>query len=346
MQYYYQNMPVQPQPYGPADPEKYKQHLYRKALKKDANKLGLLLIIIEACTIALSFVFLFLENKSIIDKSSDLYNSFYIIENGLIYILMLFVPSLIFILATRSNLNDLFPFEKNKSKNTFLYICVGTCIAIASNYVCNLFAAILGSVGIDTSVESTIESTNITELILELIITAILPALIEELIFRGIILGTLKKYSQGLAILISGSLFALMHANLTQIPFAFPIGIALGYICIKTNSLLPGIIIHCINNANAVFLTYLENNEVFSDSITEAIELGIFGLIAIVGVIAAVILLKKHSDTFRFTDSNDVIPFRQKLGTLCKSPTMIVFTAFVLFESVLLVISNFLGVYG
>ena len=72
---------------------------------------------------------------------------------------------------------------------------------------------------------------------------------LEELLFRGIVLdGFLKTYSPVKSIIWSSIIFSLFHLNPWQAIPAFLIGLVLGYVYWKTQSLLPCIFIHFINN--------------------------------------------------------------------------------------------------
>lgn len=51
----------------------------------------------------------------------------------------------------------------------------------------------------------------------------------EEIIFRGYIQGELEKYGRKFAILGSAFLFGIFHGNLIQTPYAFVMGLVLGY---------------------------------------------------------------------------------------------------------------------
>lgn len=83
----------------------------------------------------------------------------------------------------------------------------------------------------------------------------------EEFVFRGAVEGTLlKTTSPWAAILISALLFGIIHMNPIQIPFAFIIGILLGWLFYKTGSLIPGILAHFINNAIG-FMTMVTVND-------------------------------------------------------------------------------------
>jgi membrane protease YdiL (CAAX protease family) len=75
----------------------------------------------------------------------------------------------------------------------------------------------------------------------------------EELVFRGAILRALLRWTSRhwVAIAISAVLFALIHANPAQMPHAFLIGLLLGWLYYRTDSIVPGIVYHWVNNSVA-----------------------------------------------------------------------------------------------
>ena len=84
---------------------------------------------------------------------------------------------------------------------------------------------------------------------------AIAAPLLEEIIFRGIILqGFLKRYSPTKAIIWSAVMFGIFHMNPWQFLSAFSVGMVIGWLYYKTDSLIPGIFIHFINNALAFLM--------------------------------------------------------------------------------------------
>ena len=89
--------------------------------------------------------------------------------------------------------------------------------------------------------------------------------ILEEVLFRGIILeGFLNRYKPGKAIFWSALLFGLFHMNPWQFIPAFLIGLLLGYIYMKTRSLLPVIFIHIINNSFSYLMVYIFGEDVQS----------------------------------------------------------------------------------
>ncbi|MFX0047433.1 MAG: type II CAAX prenyl endopeptidase Rce1 family protein [Candidatus Hermodarchaeota archaeon] len=122
------------------------------------------------------------------------------------------------------------------------------------------------------------------------------PGLWEEVAFRGVVIPLLsKKYKKVLTILISGVIFGLAHAfniiivllsggspllTLFQVIYTILIGFSMGYMYIKSKSLLPSVIYHyLLDTLGLAFLNvYFEN----------LFLVGIF-LIVFLGVIPAIL---------------------------------------------------------
>ncbi len=85
----------------------------------------------------------------------------------------------------------------------------------------------------------------------------IIAPFFEELIFRGAILrGFLKNYSPQKAIMWSAFFFGLAHMNPWQFIGAFFAGMLLGWVYLKTKSLVPCILIHAVNNGFSFLLMF------------------------------------------------------------------------------------------
>ena len=90
----------------------------------------------------------------------------------------------------------------------------------------------------------------------KLVALALIPAVCEELFFRGYLLTSLRTgMSTPLAIILSGCLFGLFHVIVMEslfferfVPTCF-LGIILGWVCYRTGSVLPGMLLHTLHNA-------------------------------------------------------------------------------------------------
>lgn len=135
---------------------------------------------------------------------------------------------------------------------------VGVCFAgsLLSNYI----AAYADSVGFGfqsyyDALEPDVLPDGPWGLVVLILRTALIPAVVEELIFRGVILQSLRKFGDWFAIVSSALLFGLMHANMTQTPFALIAGVALGYCAVVTGTLKTSIVVHFLNNLTSVIIT-------------------------------------------------------------------------------------------
>lgn len=99
----------------------------------------------------------------------------------------------------------------------------------------------------------------IIETLLLVFVMAVLPAICEELIYRGFLMSGISEYGQTGAIVVSSIAFGLMHATIQQIPFAFAIGLFLGYVFSRFRSIVLPIVLHFINNFTACVLMILQS---------------------------------------------------------------------------------------
>lgn len=88
-----------------------------------------------------------------------------------------------------------------------------------------------------------------------LTMTALLPAIGEELIFRGLLLEGLKKrMNEKFAVVFSALLFTVAHFNLEGIVTILIIGLYLGQLRVKKNSLYLTMVFHFVYNASAILI--------------------------------------------------------------------------------------------
>ncbi len=92
-------------------------------------------------------------------------------------------------------------------------------------------------------------------MILALLVVA---PIFEELLCRGVILGAVRKrYNAWVGCVVSALIFALMHVEPQSVVNAFVLGLLLGYVYLRTNSIFAPIILHSINNIFAyMFLIF------------------------------------------------------------------------------------------
>lgn len=318
------------------DEKDYYRYLYKKNLKTDIGRAGgFLITMFVAMQISLFLVSLILDiSFQNTDLPSDT-STLSMIINSLISLLSFFVAGYFYCLFRKIKLNSIIYFEKNPPSLIILLVMMGLCVAMVANYASSAVMNLFEAFGYDAYIDMSHSPKAIDDIIIYYLSYAVIPAFAEEFAFRGIVLGCIRKHSDSLAIIISSVMFGLMHGNFMQIPFAFIVGLVLGFVTVKTNSLIPAIIIHFLNNATSVTLDIISSNADLPISLINLIYTVIMITIASCGIISTITLIKKYKGLFKMPTSDGLLTFKQKVIIFCQSPTMIVFTVLTLIESIL-----------
>jgi membrane protease YdiL (CAAX protease family) len=81
------------------------------------------------------------------------------------------------------------------------------------------------------------------------LITCVQPAIFEELGFRGVILPSLQPMlAVREAVIVSALLFMTLHLTVASFPHLFVMGLAFGWLRVRTGSLVPGMLMHFTHN--------------------------------------------------------------------------------------------------
>ncbi len=129
----------------------------------------------------------------------------------------------------------------------------------------------------------------------------ILAPITEEILFRGLVQRTLLPYGKRFAILCSALTFGIFHGNLFQAPYAFVVGLVLGYVACEY-SIGWAMVLHMLNNLvlgdMIPRLTYG-----MSDVVT---ALAIWAILLPAAIAAIVILIVRRKDIRAYRKENPV----------------------------------------
>lgn len=95
------------------------------------------------------------------------------------------------------------------------------------------------------------------ELLVQFLALCVMPAIAEELLFRGAFQGLMRPCGSAAAIFAPALLFSVLHLDLAQGLTAFACGVFLGWLAERSGSILPGMLLHFVNNALAFLTIYL-----------------------------------------------------------------------------------------
>jgi len=139
-------------------------------------------------------------------------------------------------------------------------------------------AIAVGSLGDGLGVENKLEDTmlGLAKNPIGILTIVLIGPLCEELIFRHAMLGGMLRrgVNPWIAILITSCLFGLIHWNPIQILCATVLGVMLGILYTKTQSIVPSLLYHIINNGIAVIgmilSDFLESQKDATPDITDS----------------------------------------------------------------------------
>lgn len=307
------------------------KELEKLALSKDASTAGKVTIAIYIVMFVVAIIIEIVAvlcgvSKDVPDLANDPYAGFtpmgFYMYEGLTSLLSIFLPTLLIIKASGKKINKLMPFRKIEGKKLLSIVMCGMSLCMVAQLMATLIGVNLGLFGIDIYEGlETATATGIMDLIMSTICTAIIPALVEEFAYRGLVAGILKEHDEMLAVFGSAFLFGMLHGNFGQIPFAFVVGLVLGYVRVKTDSMLPGILIHFGNNFYATVITIL--GEILPEPYSSIVDAAVIFVLIVIGFISTNYLVKNHKDLFKVEKKQSYLTYKEKLNVFLKTGTVL-----------------------
>lgn len=316
-------------------------------LRKLCNKIGMALLLYLGFSVVsgivlgiiLGFFYAigsFASNFNYNLTTNEMSSIFTYLTSGIISIVSLFIPAAIFCKVSKQPMSDLIGFKKVSVKKYGVFIFTGFTFAMVANFALQFLNYNLSFFGIENAMESDFTTTSVIDCLLFILTVAIIPALVEEILFRGVIMGSLRKYGDGFAILVSALLFGITHGNFVQMPVTFVMGLILGYMTVYTGSILPAMALHFFNNFYSVMseisISYL------GDEVTEIITMASLILIFILGIIFFAVLARKDNSLLSIKKSDSALNLKERLICSLTSPALLVFIIIFMLFSVLILV--------
>ncbi len=325
------------------DFEKYNE---KKQLGKMSNGIGIFVItyflLMQVASVAISLIL------------SSFFKSAYssIAVENLTYIFIAtfaaFISGLFYFLFSKRKMSD--TIQAKHTKFTFLIplVFIGLAVSMLANLLSNIVIENFSFFGLENNVDFSNETNSSLDFFLSIVASAIVPAFAEEFAFRGLVMGVLRKYGDAFAIIASAVLFGAMHGNITQIPFAFTLGLMYGLADCKTNSIFPSIIMHLANNFYAVMADVLINSTSANQNIAYGVVESISLAFCVIGFLSFIYIAKKDKSFFKLSSTepngysnSNVLSLKEKCKKFFLSPAIICVLSIFTLESILYLTSFF-----
>ena len=287
----------------------------KKELKKISSWLGSAIILYLVLQVVVSLAM----SKITINSGQTLYDIYQSIASfsyavNILFISILSVAApfgLIALINKKKYKTPIVPTKSLKFVDAVIWICFGMGICVIANAATSYLVAFLKTVGITLTQGDVSNPNSVFECVLNIIGIAIVPAICEEFAMRCCSLGLLKNYGKAFGVVAVSVVFGLLHGNVIQFVFAFLVGLVLAYVTIKTDSIIPAMCIHALNNGMSAVsdtVNFVAGKEI---NITAAL----FGFWLLVGIIATVYLGIKHKLTLPKDNSDCVLTTGEKISS-------------------------------
>ena len=220
--------------------------------QKFFSKIGFSYLIYAICTIAFPIIIF-----HIIGNGFEIVNNinFRLVISSICNYILPF-PILLFLMKKLES--EKLEKESLSITSFLLYFCISFTLMIIGNLIGIGVTSLIGT-AIQSDIANPIQTLiNSSDILLNLIIISIIGPIFEELFFRKLLIDRTIKYGAKISIILSATLFGLMHGNLNQFFYAFLLGGFFSYTYIKTGKIIYPILLHiCLNLMGSVLSLFV-----------------------------------------------------------------------------------------
>ena len=215
----------------------------------------------------------------------------------------------------------------------FMAAMLTSVASIVTGLIAQIFIGGGNGEGLPEVFSGVLPTTN-TQLLTMLVTAGVVAPVCEEIIYRHLLLRPLRRYGDLQAVIITSLLFGFFHGNLTQFLYTAVVGMLLGLVAVKANSVLPAIVIHAMNNIFVVL-----QMRVFELAEAGLIPLEVEGVSAIslvvfvTGVASLIVMVRKRS--LHVENHNPHLSSGERVRMLVFRPSIIFMVLFLTFITVM-----------
>lgn len=307
----------------------------KSAIKRDANIIGASFLIMTGIIYFLNFLIVIVSVvvQSFNAKASGiLWQPAVLQVQQILFATVSFtIPFIAVFKLANIRISDLIAFSAPKKQTVLPFFLFGIAFCSFANIASSIAESIFKSVNINYEVTAQENPEGIFGFILSLLATVAVPALAEEFACRGLMLGLLRKFGDGFAIIASALLFGLMHGNFEQMPFAFLVGLVLGFITVKSGTIWIAVAVHAFNNMVSIVFDYFLCDV---SNLIKNVGYTIFLIVCLLlGIVAVFLFRGKENDLYKFTPSGMKTGEKQRLIWFFTSVPIIIYIVICILES-------------
>ena len=254
------------------------------------------------------------DQLDVVAKGQELFqaSSVPVISNAIGYLVANVAAFLIMVAALKA-FKPADVFRKPKANKTMALGIIGILgLQGISMFVQSLVENLTGMSGVNEQFTASMSiDDNLLKSVVLVVYMVIIAPITEEMLCRGLVLNSLSPVSRTFALIASSMIFGIMHGNFNQMFNGFLLGLVLGYIALKSGSIIYSIITHMLCNANAMFMEC-----VYSYAIGGELEEKLYSIhciaMLVIGIPLLIIFFKKNG---KINEKTDIITENFRLDT-------------------------------
>lgn len=237
----------------------------KRKLKKSATAVGFTLVLFEIFIVISQYILsaiihIFIPDTAVLNKTDS--SNLNMIYNSGIQILSLVITTILIFWVYKNKPLSVFKPNNTKLKHITLIFPIVIFLNFITSIIINIIIKVIENNGTKVPVvDFSFDNMEISTLIIYFSSLCIFAPLIEEFILRGLVLNFLKPYGNWFAIMITAIFFGVMHGNIEQAFGATLLGVVFGIVAVKSNSIIPSMILHSLNNLFPFLSTIVFMNE-------------------------------------------------------------------------------------
>ena len=241
-----------------------KSELQIQDIHRQANILGFALLLSiflsNASFFLLTRLFALLSSGVVIMKNGQVLTNqvlHYLIQL-LVYLAQIVLPYWVVSCLNGFHLKRDLPRAPVRLRTLLPCSCILLAIGIVGIAAANFLSGLASQLNIRFVTTTEPAITSVPAYLLYFLSLSAVPAVVEEVIFRGVVLQPLRRFGDRFAVVVSAIVFAMAHQSFVKAPNMFFVGLFLGYVAIKSGSILTTVLLHFFNNALSLVLATLQ----------------------------------------------------------------------------------------
>lgn len=192
----------------------------------------------------------------------DLWNGLPVQWEMVILEISAILPVLIYVRIRRYSFRHIFRWHPVPKSVLIVSTCIGVGVSVVSEEINRLVQLVIPMPeALVKTLERILIIQSVSDLFILIVGVVIVAGFVEEMLFRGFLQGSMEQATDVTkAVLVTALVFTLIHFNPWWAIEILILGVLLGVMTWRTNSVFPAVVVHCVNNGLSVLMANTDSS--------------------------------------------------------------------------------------